>query len=96
MKRLTIAFRSDPPNDDLRHHAFWFAESLYHPIVSAGLGTLSDIDRMAYVFWIEVKNNHNMGKVKQIVRRGLAKHRLAADAIVTVDSVPQKSSKIPD
>ena len=34
---------------------FWFAESLWEPIVNAGLGTLSDIDHPPNdVVWVDV------------------------------------------
>lgn len=87
MKRLTIRFPSDQ-SDDFYARAFWFAESLHHPIIHAGIGSMSDVDRMRDVLWIDLKNNHDLGKVKEIVRKALARYRLTADATVTIDSVP--------
>jgi len=87
MKRLTIRFPSDQPRD-FYLRAFWFAESLYDPIINAGIGSMSDVDRMRDVLWIDLKNNHDLGMVKAIVQKALARYRLTADATVTIDSVP--------
>lgn len=92
MKRLTIRFPADQ-SCDFYLRAFWFAESLYHPIINAGIGSMSDIDRMRDVLWIDLKNNHDLGKVKAIVQKALARYRLTADATVTVASIsPDKRS----
>lgn len=87
MKRVTIRFRSDQP-DDFYSRAFWFAESLHSPIVHAGIGSMSDVDGMREVVWIDLKNNHDLGKVKDIVRKALARYRLTPDATVAIDSIP--------
>ena len=87
MKRVTIRFPADL-SGDFYLRAFWFAESIHDPIIHAGIGSMSDVDRMRDVLWIDLKDNHDLGKVKNILRKALARYRLTADATVTVDSLP--------
>jgi hypothetical protein len=82
-KRVTITFPSDRPYD-FYTQVFWLAEALYSPIVHAGLGTLNDIDRAREVIWIDLSDKHDLGKVKGIVRKTLAKYSLTADAVVSI------------
>lgn len=83
-KRLTITFPSDRPYEFYATSVFWFAEALHSPIVHAGLGKLNDIDRAREVIWIDLADKHSLGKVKEIVRKTLARFSLTADAVISV------------
>ena len=83
-KRVTITFPSDRPYDYYATSVFWFAEALHSPIVHDGLGKLNDIDHAREVIWIDLNDPHDLGKVKEIVRKTLAKHSLTADAVVSI------------
>jgi hypothetical protein len=83
-KRLTITFPGDRP-DDFYDTVYWFAEKLVYPIVHAGLGELSDIEKGPLkVIWIDLADAHNLGQVKKLVRKLLAHHKLTIDAVVSV------------
>jgi len=51
-------------------------------------GNWMNCSRACDVLWIDLKNSHDLGKVKAIVQKALARYRLTADATVTIDSVP--------
>lgn len=82
-KRVTITFPSDRPYDFYATHVFWFAEALGNAIRQAGLGTLNDIDLSRDVIRIDLADQHDLGRVKSIVRKTLGRHSLAAEAVVT-------------
>jgi hypothetical protein len=94
MKRIAIRFPlgfSSGPTNDLYHRISWFADDLHRPIVKAGLGEVNESGRVHGVVFIDIKDNHNMGKSKEIIRKLLAKHRLTADGTMTIESPLQPS-----
>lgn len=87
MKRVTIRFPADE-SSEFYFRVFLFAESLHSPIIHAGLGTMNDVDRGRETVWIDLTDNHYHGRVKEIVRKTLARHALTNDATVTIDAKP--------
>jgi hypothetical protein len=83
-KRVTIAFPNDKPYEFYASHVFWCAEPLRGEIVNAGLGTLNDVDRAREVIWIDLARKDNLGKVKTVVRKTLARHSLTDEAVVSI------------
>ena len=87
MKRVTIRFPADRPAE-FYSRVLDFGESLHDPIIHAGLGTMHDMDRARDTIWIDLPDNHHLGRVKQIVRKTLARHSLTHEATVTVGPKP--------
>ena len=81
-KRVVIRFPADRPYAYYTR-VFHFAEALWDPIVSAGLGTLGDIDHARETIGVDVVAARHVGEVKQIVKKALARHRLLDDATIT-------------
>jgi hypothetical protein len=86
-KRITITFPSDRAYEFYATSVFWFAEALHSPIIHDGLGRMNDLDHARNVIWIDLADRHSLGKVKEIIRKTLARFSLTADAVVSISEV---------
>jgi hypothetical protein len=96
MKRIIIRFPRgflSGPTIDLFHRIEWFAEELQGAIARFGIGEVNESDRIHGVVCVDMKDSHNTGKAKEIVRKTLGKYKLTADAIVSIEPLPPTNSR---
>ena len=82
-KRMTITFLSDRPHEFYATTVFWFAEDLQSEVRRLKLGTMNDIDTAREILWIDLSDKHHLGKLREVVRKTLAKYSLTTEAVVT-------------
>ncbi len=80
-RRITVRFPADRDNDYYFRVYNW-ADELWGPIITDGLGTLGDIDRVRDLFWIDVSKPRDLPAVLRIIKKTLHKHGFDGDYVI--------------